>query len=335
MPKPVLLLFTSMALTACGGGGGGLASDQPIVTETKALTGALDAQYWPSTAPSTYFSVFTGPISSPSVMQPIVATTAGVLSAVTLNLCTTDTAGSALLQIRRGSAFSNPVVATAQVARASIPLWGSAQCPGSSDMAKTGEAEVSFDLSSANVMLTAGEALSITLARSEAASATDYWMADFNGNTDASSGNWLVMVQYMGSQTDAFGYRLRHKAYVSPAASWNFSGFADPVQSQPAMNTVKAGSAIPLKFSFGEDKGLDIFKDTPSATVLNCDGSLPTTSTAQPIASRGGPDLRYDETTRQYTYLWKTEKGWANTCRQLAISFKDESTQKANFRFVR
>jgi hypothetical protein len=34
-----------------------------------------------------------------------------------------------------------------------------------------------------------------------------------------------------------------------------------------------------------------------------------------------------------YTYVWKTDKGWAGTCRQLLINFDDSSTQYANFKF--
>ena len=43
-----------------------------------------------------------------------------------------------------------------------------------------------------------------------------------------------------------------------PVAMFDFSGFFPPVQAEPVLNVVKAGSAVPLKFSLGGDKGLDV-----------------------------------------------------------------------------
>ena len=40
---------------------------------------------------------------------------------------------------------------------------------------------------------------------------------------------------------------------------FNWSGFFQPVDNLPALNLVKAGSAIPVKFSLGGNKGLNIF----------------------------------------------------------------------------
>lgn len=43
--------------------------------------------------------------------------------------------------------------------------------------------------------------------------------------------------------------------------------------------------------------------------------------------------LAYDASTDTYTYLWKTDKAWANTCRQLQIKLSDGSLHVANFEF--
>jgi hypothetical protein len=40
-----------------------------------------------------------------------------------------------------------------------------------------------------------------------------------------------------------------------------------------------------------------------------------------------------DASTDQYTYVWKTEKAWANTCRQLVVKLKDGTFHRANFKF--
>ena len=40
---------------------------------------------------------------------------------------------------------------------------------------------------------------------------------------------------------------------------FNWSGFFQPVDNLPTLNVVKAGSAVPVKFGLGGDKGLSIF----------------------------------------------------------------------------
>jgi hypothetical protein len=45
--------------------------------------------------------------------------------------------------------------------------------------------------------------------------------------------------------------------------------------------------------------------------------------------------LSFDPATNTYTYVWKTEKAWANTCRQLIVTLKDGSVQRANFNFTK
>ena len=40
--------------------------------------------------------------------------------------------------------------------------------------------------------------------------------------------------------------------------AYNFRGFFAPVQADPVLNVVKAGSSVPLKFSLGGDQGLKV-----------------------------------------------------------------------------
>jgi hypothetical protein len=62
-------------------------------------------------------------------------------------------------------------------------------------------------------------------------------------------------------------------------------------------------------------------------------------STQQPVdpveetVSISNSGLKYDASTGQYIYSWKTDKGWASTCRQLVIKPKDESEHPINFKF--
>ena len=45
----------------------------------------------------------------------------------------------------------------------------------------------------------------------------------------------------------------------------------------------------------------------------------------------GGSSLHYDD--GQYVYVWKTEKSWKNTCRELTLKLMDNRTYRASFRF--
>jgi probable HAF family extracellular repeat protein len=118
--------------------------------------------------------------------------------------------------------------------------------------------------------------------------------------------------------------------------SYTFSGFLSPVDDPDvATNLAKAGSAIPVKFSLGGDMGLDIFADGyPKSQPIDCDTTDPVDPIEQTVGA-GERSLSYDATSDQYTYVWKTEKGWSGTCRQLAIKLDDGSFHRANFTFVK
>jgi hypothetical protein len=117
-------------------------------------------------------------------------------------------------------------------------------------------------------------------------------------------------------------------------ATYAFTGFFEPVDNLPTVNRVNSGSAVPLKFSLAGNQGLDIFAaGFPASVKVNCDtGSaiddIEITETA------GSSSLTYDSGAGQYKYVWKTEKSWTNTCRQLLVRFKDGTADKvAVFKF--
>jgi len=113
-----------------------------------------------------------------------------------------------------------------------------------------------------------------------------------------------------------------------------FRGFFAPVNNPPAMNKANAGSSVPIKFSLGGDAGLQIFASGyPLVRTVNCKtGQIDTTGTAV-IASTNG--LIYDPLTGLYTYVWKTDKKWANSCRALVIKFIDGTEKTALFQLTK
>lgn len=114
---------------------------------------------------------------------------------------------------------------------------------------------------------------------------------------------------------------------------YNFAGFFAPVYNLPTLNVVNAGKAIPVKFSLSGNKGLNIFAaDSPYTVGINCDGSMPQSDVEETV-NAGGSSLSYSASSDQYNYVWKTEPGWAGTCRQLVVKLNDGSEHRANFKF--
>ncbi len=131
--------------------------------------------------------------------------------------------------------------------------------------------------------------------------------------------------------TDSGG--LSATAQTTVHVNFNYSGFFQPVDNLPEENAVKAGAAVPVKFSLGGDKGLNIFEaGYPVSTKITCVSGAPIDDIEETVNS-GSSTLSYNADTNQYDYVWKTDKSWAGTCRQLAVKFTDGTFQYANFIF--
>jgi hypothetical protein len=126
------------------------------------------------------------------------------------------------------------------------------------------------------------------------------------------------------------------------ASTWNlgflppyaFGGFLSPVDAD-VPNIVSAGRAVPVTFSLGGDRGMDIFADgSPASRPLTCDG-LEEGDVVEQTLTAGSSGLSYDPASDRYTYAWKTSKAWADSCRRLTLSFADGSVATAIFDFRR
>ena len=114
---------------------------------------------------------------------------------------------------------------------------------------------------------------------------------------------------------------------------YNFSGFSQPVDNLPTLNTVKGGAGVAVKFSLGGDQGLNILASGyPISQQVSCAGGLPVDEIEQTVAA-GNSSLSYDAATATYTYTWKTNKAWTGTCRQLILMLSDGTEHKTNFKF--
>jgi hypothetical protein len=114
---------------------------------------------------------------------------------------------------------------------------------------------------------------------------------------------------------------------------YTFQGFFDPVANAPTLNSVKAGSAIPVKFSLGGDYGLQIMASgSPSSGPVACNSQAPVDPIDETLTASNS-SLQYDSTTGDYTYVWKTDKSWSGTCRQLTATLNDGQQHYAFFEF--
>jgi hypothetical protein len=125
--------------------------------------------------------------------------------------------------------------------------------------------------------------------------------------------------------------------WVTPVwISYDFNGFYQPVDNPPTMNKAKAGSAIPVKFSLGGDRGVQIF-DTgyPMATRIACPGSAALMEQIDETVTAGSSGLTYDPSTDRYVYVWKTNKSWAGMCYRFELGLIDGSAHTFEGQFTK
>jgi PKD repeat protein len=122
-------------------------------------------------------------------------------------------------------------------------------------------------------------------------------------------------------------------ANASHSVGFTFTGFFNPVDNPPTANRVKAGRAIPVKFSLGGNQGLGVIASFTSVPVA-CSTGTPT-GDVEVTVTAGNSSLQYDPATATYTYVWKTDGSWATQCRLLAMTLTDGTVQKALFTFTK
>lgn len=110
---------------------------------------------------------------------------------------------------------------------------------------------------------------------------------------------------------------------------YRFSGFYSPVDMGNVLNTVKAGSTVPLKF--------EVFTSTAELTStstiaqfsvreVSCASLGTALSDAVEVTTTGGTALRYDATAGQFMQNWKTPAG-AGRCYAVTVTTNDGQTR--------
>ena len=119
--------------------------------------------------------------------------------------------------------------------------------------------------------------------------------------------------------------------YTVTARTFAFEGFFWPVQNPPVVNRVKAGSAIPVRFGLGGNRGLNIFAvGSPQVVQVACETGQPTGEVGETVTA-GQSGLLYNPLTKRYIYIWKTQKSMAGACWRLTLQFTDGTSAFALF----
>lgn len=117
--------------------------------------------------------------------------------------------------------------------------------------------------------------------------------------------------------------------------TYPFAGFFQPIDNLPVTNSLKAGAAVPVKFSLGGFLGLNIFANGyPRVQLMQCVAGAPVDAIEETV-NAGGSTLAFDTGTGRYIYIWKTDKAWAGSCGQLQLGLSDGEVYVARFMFSR
>jgi hypothetical protein len=108
-------------------------------------------------------------------------------------------------------------------------------------------------------------------------------------------------------------------ASTSYSVRYAFAGFYSPLVAEPASASVRAGDTVPVKFSLGGDRGLD---------VLARAGWRPCFVTTGDSSTVFG-SLSYSARPDRYTFMWQTDKAWAGSCREVFVVLRDGTSHAA------
>ncbi|MFC9179426.1 MULTISPECIES: PxKF domain-containing protein [Streptomyces] len=146
-------------------------------------------------------------------------------------------------------------------------------------------------------------------------------------------GTVTVDAEAINFREEAIGRDQVSTEVENPTPAFPFTGFHTPVHNAPAVNSVNADRSIPITFSLGGDKGLDVLTDgSPSSQQTACDGTAADPVDSGAVSPSG---LTYDAATDTYTHVWKTDRAWAGTCRTFHLELSDGSDHVAHFQFRR
>jgi hypothetical protein len=98
-------------------------------------------------------------------------------------------------------------------------------------------------------------------------------------------------------------------------------GFKPPIDNPPVLNSVNAGSTVPVKWTLLDANG-NFFRSLSSVTSVSSKAIKCPAASTDPdpdVVASGLAGFKYDLTNEQFVYNWPTQKSWKGTCRRLII----------------
>jgi hypothetical protein len=152
---------------------------------------------------------------------------------------------------------------------------------------------------------------------------------------DPTTGARTILSDFGDTAQGPLGVSAAGIVIVRSRSVYAFTGFFRPVDNGSILNVMKAGAAVPVKFSLSGDQGLSILAaGSPSSRAANCDDGSGSDNVDSTVTA-GNSGLTYDASTDVYTYVWKTDKTWVGTCRELNVQLIDDTSHKALFKFTK
>jgi hypothetical protein len=243
-----------------------------------------------------------------------------------LTPCSASVTGAALDQALDVEYVANTNAGTAT---ASASYAGDANHTGNTDSATftIAKANSTVAISCPTSVDATGSALTPCTARVTGAGGLDQAVpVSYTGNTLAgtatATATWAGDVNHTGSTGTA-------TFKINP---FRLGGFYQPVDMNGVVNTVKAGSTVPLKFElFSGSTELTSTTAVKSFTVASVSCSTTATMDDVEVTTTGGTSLRYDTTGGQFIQNWQTPKT-AGACLKVTMAAADGSAMSALFK---
>jgi len=114
--------------------------------------------------------------------------------------------------------------------------------------------------------------------------------------------------------------------------AWTLEGFHRPVDRAGVLNTVKAGSTVPLKFNVlkGDTRLTSDIGAVFTARKIHCDSGAE--DALEEFATTGRTELRYDAADGQWVQNWATPTSGKGSCYRVTVTTADGSSTSASFK---
>ncbi|MDP9438786.1 MAG: PxKF domain-containing protein, partial [Actinomycetota bacterium] len=158
----------------------------------------------------------------------------------------------------------------------------------------------------------------------------------FSGNLSRDPGEAPGQYSILqGSVSAGPNYAVTYVGAKLTIGAWTLKGFYAPVD-MGIWNTVKAGSTVPMKFEvFKGATELKSVSDIKSAAhkQVSCAALNTTAADAVELTTTASTSLRFDTTSDQFIFNWKTQSGWAvNSCYVVTVVTQDGTPLSAYFK---